>query len=296
MNQGKRLIIRYGFVAVAILLVLLLLWNLSGKHSTKKNAINEISQQAADPPTAENQIAEKLQPAVNINDLTAKQTASDIDSKENESLSFMDIYRQLQTARACGLFYMRWQQFGLEWDLKQMVRSPVYVYGQPEYSAIEPIPISSEQSEMLTYWATACYQLWQDYGEFVDNKQNSIPVNDMVEAVSSQLMTTSAKTAKEQRLKQTLQLTAQWQDSLERLKQALEGEDSMGNSEVQSLYQQLETLQIQLEAAKQAWFDAQANELPNEDSLRDQYFDLLNQTRDLEQRIKSQKEVNPDQK
>ncbi|MCB1583938.1 MAG: hypothetical protein KDI92_12815 [Xanthomonadales bacterium] len=291
MNPKKLAMLFYGFIAAMVLLAIYLLY--FQQQQAKKQATNTANVVSQDEMVASVKHHQEASPRiVNIQSIQDKSVTRMDKTIEVDSLSYLDVYQQLQTARACQMFYRFWQANGLDADITQRVSRPVYQYGQPVYAATEQVPLTSEQNDTLEYWVIKCYQLWQDYGVFDTSKTDGIPLNDVVDAISIKLSTITAKTSKEQTLKKTRQLASQWAVSYQALEQAYEGDDSLEPTAAQALYDELAALQQLDDEVKNQWFAAQRNNQPDEESLRDQHFDLLRQIKAIENRIKEQKMVN----
>jgi uncharacterized protein YdbL (DUF1318 family) len=299
MNPKKLAIMFYGFIGAVVLLALYLLYfqQQQAKKQQASNAANVISQVET---TAPEKNQQKSPPKIiNLQSIQDKRDQQAKEVIDTDKLSYLEIYRQLQTARACKFFYRDWRKRGLDADITTRVSRPVYKYGQQVYSGTEQVPLTTGQQDTLEYWVMQCHQLWLDYGVFDQVKSdanllNEIPLNDVVDEINKKLYSITARTSKEQALKKVIQLSDQWTTSYQALERAYEGDDSLEPTAAQAMYDELASLQQLDEEVKNQWFAASRNNQPDAETLRDQHFDLLRQIKALENRIKEQKKVNPD--
>jgi hypothetical protein len=291
MNHKKLKVMLYGLIATVVIIALYIVSQQpQSKQQKSSGTANVISR--FDVAETKNELT--TTPKKNINIKSTQEKSNSVVNPEvpKDQLSYLDVYRQLQSARACQVFYKFWQQQGLEADVTKRVSRPHHFHGQQAYSGTEQLLLTTEQYETLEFWVSQCYQLWLDYGVFDGDKATTIPINDVKETIHNKLVSMVAKTPKERALKQTRRLINNWLASFTTLEDALDGEDSLDLTTAQILYDELVTLQTLDDEVKAQWFEAQANNHPNAGSFRDQHFDLLRQIRDLEFRIKEQKVVN----
>lgn len=294
MNPKKLAMIFYGFIA-AMLVLALILFNFQQRPAEKQH-LSEKANVISRVDTFKSTETQSKTPhkVVDLKSIQEKSPKLETVDSDSNSLTYLAVYQQLQTARVCKYFYRIWRQNSLEIDMSNSVGRPLYIYGETVYPGTEKVPLTPEQNDSLEHWVAQCYQLWQDYGVFDKEKTNAIPLNDITEAISTKLLSITPRTGKEQKLKNTRQLAEQWTVSYQTLEKAYEGDDSLEPTAAQALYDELTALQELDEEVKNQWFDAQRNNQPDSESLRDQHFDLLRQIKALENRIKEQKKINPD--
>ncbi len=292
MKSKKLTYLFYGYIALVVIIALLLLYSQQQKKTQKQSNPNIITSIDSDKTNHETQ--EITQKVINIESMRSNSNTEISVTETTDALSYMDVYEDLQSTRACRPFYRFWREQGLSADVSNRVGRPHYFFGEQVYAGDEKVPLTATQNETLEHWVKKCYQVWLDYGEFESGNELTIPLNDVTDVISKKLLSITAKTPKEQKLKQVRQLAAQWTASFKVLEGAYEGEDSLEPSVAQSLHNELAMLRHLDEEVKSQWFAAQSNNQPDEAAFRDQHFDLLNQIRALEHRIKQQKVVNPD--
>ncbi|MFK8011988.1 MAG: hypothetical protein AB8B80_08115 [Marinicellaceae bacterium] len=292
MNSKKLARLFYAYIGVVVLIALFLLYFQQQQKKKTQNMGNPNVVTKNEDAEAYDKTDIGAQKVINIKTVISESNKEIVKTESDDTLSYFEVYQQLQSARACEVFYRFWREQGLSADVASRVSRPHYFYGQQVYSGDEQVPLSGGQVETLNYWVRQCYQLWADYGVFDNSKTASLPMNDVREAITQKLLTIAPVTNKEKALKNTRRLAVQWTNSFEQLEAAYEGEDSLEATAARALYDELENLQTLDDEIKSQWFAAQRNNHPGEESLRDQHFDLLRQIRALEQRIKSQKVPN----
>jgi len=210
------------------------------------------------------------------------------------TLSYLEIYQQLQTAKACHPFYDFWRRNGLAADSRKIVRPPVKLYGTAVYPPGEQVPLSAGQTAALTDWVKRCYGLWLDYGVFNQSDNQSIPINDISETLTKKLLATVPQSKKGRAIKQTRQLAAQWQRSFAQLETTLEGEDSINQAEIDAVHDEVEKLKQLREDLRLQWMDVRYSDESLAKSLLQQRNDLRQQIHQYEVELESQKVLNQD--
>lgn len=292
MKSKKLTFLFYTYIGIVVIVAMLLMYyqkqqKQKGSTTGKANVISR-----TDTGDTTDEPIKKSTHVIDVESVLSERQKVYETSESKSTLSYSEVYQDLQSARACQTIYRFWREQGITADVSKRVARPHYFYGQPVYAGTEQPPLTSGQEALLSYWIEQCVQLWINYGEFDNSNTASIPINDVLDAISRKLLEITPKNKKEQKLKQMRQLVAQWLSSYQGLEAAYEGEDTLDSSASQALYDQLERLKDLDEEVKAQWFAAQRNSLPDEEALRDQHFDLLKQIRALEYQIKDQKQVN----
>ena len=167
MNQKLLARLFYGFLVFMVIVALFLL-NYQVKQNKKReqtgNNINVVSR--VDDADIEKTAQIAKQPIINVSSMDVKTQLVKDDTPVTASVSYLDVYRQLQTAQACRSFFEFWQRKGLDADITSMVRPPLKLYGDANYLSNEKAPLAAGQTEALKSWVYKCHQLWQAYGEF----------------------------------------------------------------------------------------------------------------------------------
>ena len=256
-----------------------------------KPVINVVTQVEADTTESNNRPAK--QKIINLATIeTGMHTEDSQASTAATALSYLDIYQQLQAAKACSPFYQFWRRSGLEADLTALVRPPVKLYGQADYLPGEQAPLTTGQTETLVYWVKRCHGLWSDYGVFNAADNNTIPINDITDTLSKKLLTTVPQSKKAMAIKKTRQLATQWQQSFAQLEATLAGEDSSHLSDLQLIHDEIEQLKQLREELRLQWLEARDSDESLAQSLKQQRIDLLQQIDQYENEINDQKVVN----
>ncbi len=296
MNQKLLSYLFYGFLVAVIVLALFLL-NYQIKHNkdrpNNQPVINVVSEAETDSNVTDERPAKT--PVINISTI---ETAAKVEHSKvpaDAALSYLDIYQQLQAAKACSRFYAFWRNNGLAADVSELVRPSQGLYGQVDLLPGEQVPLTAGQTEALVHWVQRCYGLWTDYGVFNAADNNTIPINDITDALTKKLLVTMPKSKAGKAIKQTRQLAAQWQQSFAQLVAVLEGEDSDDTAGLQLLHSEIEQLQQLREELRLQWLEVRHSDESLAQSLSEQRNDLYQQIDQYEAEIKSQKVVNQTQ-
>jgi cytochrome c556 len=296
MNQKLLTRLFYSFLVVMVIAALFLL-NYQVKQNKKREQggsnINVLSR--VDTDNLDSSSQKTKQEIINVTSVDVDVDAESMEPTTTVPLSYLSIYHQLQTAKACRSFYQFWRNNGLEVDITSVVRPPVKLYGEANYLPNDKVPLTVGQTETLKTWVQKCHGLWEEYGEFEPEPNHLIPKNDVADTITKRLVATVAKTNKEMAIKHVRQLAGQWQQGFDQIATALEGEDSGNPFELQRIHDQVAQLtQLRKDLSLQ-WLKVRFNNESEAALLNQQRSDLTEQIWQLEAEIKSQKVVSQEQ-
>lgn len=292
MNSKKLARLFYAHIGVVVLIALFLLYyqqqqKKKTQHVSDANVVSRV-----DTITSDDDIIEPSQQVINVETILSDNIEVIAVSDSTEDLSYMAVYKDLQSARACRSFYRFWREQGLAADFNMRVGRPHYFYGQQVYAGDELVPLTAAQNETLSHWVQRCYQMWLDYGEFERDDEFTVPLNDVTDAISKKLLSITPKTKEEQQLKNIRLMASQWTASFKALEGAYEGEDSLSVAELEIIQNEVILLSGLREELRLRWLDVRDNNQDEADSLSRQRQDLSQQIRVLRAKIKNQKVPN----
>jgi len=281
----------YGFLVLMVIIAVILL-----KYQLDQKALKQQQIQSRANVVTYTETADDDQPAASSDkgspkkDLSAanNRPPSDPDwSQQNpDTLSYSDIYQQLNLAKNCQPIFRTWQSDGSEADLTQLIGKPYVYYGDVIYETGQKPPPTPAQTQLLQQWQGQCLNLWRIYGDYDPSlNENQRLVTAIVETIEQRLNKTAAKTQREKQIKQVLNLSKQWQLRFNALEQALAGENSLTEAEladIQNQIQQLSGEQFRI-----------ITESQNNSDLSEQISDINQEISQLNEVIANQKVKNP---
>lgn len=210
--------------------------------------------------------------------------------EEQTPLSYLDIYHQLQDAKACQPVFLQWQSNGSKAELESLINLPYSYYDDPVYESDPKPPITTAQKQLLQQWKDQCLNLWRLYGNYTQDLQdNQFLTTAIIENIELRLNNTLPKTKREQAIKQVLKLTKQWQLRFTELEQALAGENSLTEAELADIHNQIEQL-----SNEQFQIINNSQTALNSSDFTDQISRINQEISELNDILTQQKVKNPD--
>ncbi len=293
--MGQKLL-AYGFLALVVIAAIILL-----KYQLDHKDIKQ--QQVNNHPNVVTQMDRETTTKISVEKSTDKKLTQNATSDTAElqlntelsdnPLTYLDVYHQLQNAKACEPFFDQWQRDNIETDMTHIVRPTQKFYGMPDYLPNEKQPMTGGQNVLLKQWQQKCRILWDTYGTFdTRDKLNATVINDIPDAIKRHLLIISPKTTKEITLKNTQIITVQWQESFNNLEEVLVGDNSLPEEDIVVIEANLDQLRIHIGGLNARF----TSDLSDDESraIVEEINTNYAQKEELETLLKNQKVINED--
>ncbi len=284
----------YGFLILMVIAALILLkYQLDHKDikqqqiDIRANVVSHSEKDSKSP--TESNTREKTESEQSSENMPLK-ADQELRQEEAGTLSYLDIYRQLNQAKTCQPIFLKWQSDGSKADLESLISKPYTYYGDPIYQLDQKPPITTAQKQLLQQWKDQCLNLWRLYGKYTtDLQDNQFLIAAIEENIELRLNSTLPETKREQAIKQVLKLTGQWRHRFTELEQALSGENSLTEAELADINSQIEQL-----SDEQFQIIADSQTAQNNSNLTDQIARINQEISELNDILMQQKVKNPD--
>lgn len=284
----------YGFlILMGIAALILLKYQLDHKDIKQQqidSRANVVSHSEKDSHSSQKTITDKTTKPKQSADNATLEADQKLHQEEAGTLSYLDIYRQLNQAKTCQPIFLKWQSDGSKADLESLISKPYTYYGDPIYQLDQKPPITTAQKQLLQQWKDQCLNLWRLYGKYTPDLQDNQFLNAAIaENIERRLNSALPTTKREQAIKQVLKFTKQWQLRFTELEQALTGENSLTEAEIADIHSQMEQL-----SDEQFQIIADSQTAQNNSNLTDQIARINQQISELNNILMQQKVKNPD--